>query len=138
MRLTALQVVKTTESMRGMPGWLGRAGLAGSFHPEGERAMWGVYGGAAFAGFSNLAQAYTPNTNTWTLVASLQTYHANFGAVTGRDGRIYALGGLGYSGTTNLVEVYTPRTNRWTYVADLPTPRSGLAAVTAPDGRTWF
>ena len=66
--------------------------------------------------------AYTPNTNTWTQVASMPTEHAFFGAAVGNDGTIYAIGGE--NGTTYMMgseaDAYNPNTNTWVQVASLP------------------
>src|SRR5205823_6414211 len=60
-------------------------------------------------------------------------------AVTGLDGRIYAIGGITDSSSTQLnsAEVYDPATNRWTPIAPMPTARFDHAAVTGPDGRIY-
>ena len=57
-------------------------------------------------------------------------------AITGADGRIYAIGG--FDSTSNAtVEAYDTTTNVWTTVAPMPTARYGLAAATGPDGRIY-
>ncbi len=60
-----------------------------------------------------------------------------FDAVTGPDGRLYAISG--YTGTmfTRAVEAYTPRLNRWVAVADTVLPHPGSGAVTGPNGRIY-
>jgi len=82
------------------------------------------------------------------MLAPMPTARAALAAVTGRDGRIYAVGGtidvlnqatdesppLRASG---LVEAYDPQTNRWSAEPSLRVPRYALAAVAAPDGRIY-
>jgi N-acetylneuraminic acid mutarotase len=73
------------------------------------------------------------------------TSRAGHAAVTGNDGKIYAMGGYAMGGSVQdptsesiaSVEAFDPLTNTWAFVASMPTPRSSLAAVTAPDGRIW-
>jgi hypothetical protein len=52
-------------------------------------------------------EAYDTTTNTWTTVASMPTARTNLPAVTGPDGRIYAIGGFDGSTIVNTVEAYT-------------------------------
>src|SRR5207302_4087591 len=74
----------------------------------------------------------------WSTVASMPTARAALAAVTGADGRIYAIGGFSATrGFVNTVEAYTPSTNSWSTVAPMPTPRALLAATTGPDGRIY-
>jgi N-acetylneuraminic acid mutarotase len=74
-------------------------------------------------------EAYAPNAGTWSLIASMKTIRADLAAVTGPDGRIYAIGG-----DTSRVEAYTRETDSWTLVASLKTTRTTFAAVAGPDG----
>ena len=55
-------------------------------------------------------------------------------AVTGSDGRIYAIGGTAGPNIYNTVERYDPSNNTWATVAPVPTARWGLAAATGGDG----
>ena len=61
-----------------------------------------------------------------------------FAAVTGRDGRIYAMGGRNIANFPSRVEAYVeaydPGTDTWTTVAPMATARASLAAAVGPDG----
>jgi N-acetylneuraminic acid mutarotase len=94
--------------------------------------------------------AYNPSTNTWSVVASLpETGQCDLGAVTGSDGRIYAIGGMtfncnsepGWMGLNN-VDAYSPASNTWTSVAKLPSDhlyagRSSFGVTVGSDGRIY-
>jgi N-acetylneuraminic acid mutarotase len=83
-------------------------------------------------------EAYTPATNTWTVLASLPTPRQLLAAAVGPDGRIYAIGGADAAGNSlTTVEAYDIATNTWSAAPSLPTPRSALAAVTGADGRIY-
>src|SRR5262249_45416498 len=60
-------------------------------------------------------------------------------AVTGPDGRVYAVGGtiVASGEATATVNAYSPNTNRWTAVAPLANPRAGLETVVTSDGRLY-
>ena len=77
---------------------------------------------------------------SWATVASMPTPRSGLAAVTGPDGRIYAIGGLDILRSPEplaTVEAYMVATNTWTTVASLPTPRQLLAAAVGPDGRIY-
>jgi serine/threonine-protein kinase len=74
-----------------------------------------------------------PLPTTWSSLASMPTARSLLAAVTGPDGRIYAIGGENASGSLGTVEVYDPSTNKWTTVASMPTARIHLAATMGPD-----
>jgi N-acetylneuraminic acid mutarotase len=94
--------------------------------------------------------AFNPSTNRWSVVAPLPgTGQCELGAVTGRDGRIYAIGGItfncnsepGWEGL-NTVDAYAPATNTWTSVANLPADhgyvgRSAFGVTLGSDGRIY-
>jgi N-acetylneuraminic acid mutarotase len=92
--------------------------------------------GCGYGGYSNVAEAYTPATNSWATVASMPTPRYGLAAATAPDGRIYAIGGDdgGYYGD---VAAYTPGTNSWATVASMPTARYSLAAATGHDGHIY-
>ena len=74
-------------------------------------------------GTLNTVEAYTPSTNTWATVASMNSPRQYPAAAMGADGRVYAIGGFNASGTfLNTVEAYTP----------LSAPTPGLGAVGQP------
>jgi serine/threonine protein kinase/N-acetylneuraminic acid mutarotase len=74
-----------------------------------------------------------PLPTTWSSLASMPTARSLLAAVTGPDGRIYAIGGENASGSLGTVEVYDPSTNKWTTVTPMPTARIHLAATMGPD-----
>src|SRR2546427_4976019 len=77
---------------------------------------------------------------SWTTLTSMPTPRSALAAVTGPDGRIYAIGGVDTLRSPEplaTVEAYTVATNTWTTVASLPTPRQLLAAAVGPDGRIY-
>jgi len=84
-------------------------------------------------------EMYSPSSNSWTTVASLNTARfylaATNGPCQGNIGAtcIYAIGGLNSShNPQNLVEMYDPSTNTWTTVAPMNTPRAFVAATNGP------
>jgi N-acetylneuraminic acid mutarotase len=82
--------------------------------------------------------AYDLRANSWSPSAPLPKPRASFAAVTGKDGRIYAMGGysIGDDRLNNL-DVYDLKSNTWQALAPMPTARNGLAAVAGPDGRIY-
>jgi N-acetylneuraminic acid mutarotase len=70
---------------------------------------------------------------TWKSLASMPTARSLLAAVTGPDGRIYAIGGANVSGRLGIVDVYDPSTNRWAKAAPMPTARTHLAATLGSD-----
>jgi serine/threonine protein kinase/N-acetylneuraminic acid mutarotase len=74
-----------------------------------------------------------PLPTTWKSLASMPTARSLLAAVTGPDGRIYAIGGENASGRLGTVEVYDPSTNTWAKAAPMPTARNHLAATLGPD-----
>lgn len=65
--------------------------------------------GTANSSFISTAQTYNSITDTWSTSAPLPTPRADLTAVTGRDGRIYAIGGGDTNQTPlNLVQAYNP------------------------------
>jgi Kelch motif len=91
----------------------------------------------AIAGDNNVGrvgtvEAYDTSTNTWSTKSALPANEDLLSAVSGPDGRIYALGGP--SATVN---AYSPATNRWAPVVSLSDNRDGVGAVVTPDGHIW-
>ncbi|GAC1400349.1 MAG: kelch repeat-containing protein [Chloroflexota bacterium] len=87
-------------------------------------------------------QAFDPRTGCWANLAPLRTRRAGLVAVTGADGRIYAIGGdsvySGAGGAGNTVEAYDPVTNTWSKRASMVVARSmGFGAALAPNGRIY-
>jgi N-acetylneuraminic acid mutarotase len=94
--------------------------------------------------FLNSMEIYNPTTKVWSRGAPMHVARACLAAVTGSDGRIYAIGGggCGFAGpgpafATATVEAYSPKTKKWTLLAPMLTTRSSLAAVFGPDGRIY-
>jgi N-acetylneuraminic acid mutarotase len=104
----------------------GRIYAIGGYNSNGDRA------------YQATVEAYTPSTNSWETLASMPTARALLSAVTGADGRIYAIGGFNEAhGTLSLVEAYTPSTNSWARVASMPSARYDLATAAGDDGRIY-
>ncbi len=105
-----------------------------------------VYVGGGSNGTSAVAtvEAYSPATNTWATVTSLQTPRGNLAATAaacpgalGLKGTcVYAIGGSDAFGVLASVEVYSPVLNAWQFAAPMPTARDSLSAATAhcPEG----
>lgn len=93
--------------------------------------------GAALA--LNTVEAYDPATNTWSARAPMPTARYGLAAVSGPDGRIYAIGGCCTAGGAyvSTVEAYDPTSNTWTTAAPLPISLLYLAAATASNGRIY-
>lgn len=82
-------------------------------------------------------EAYRPIQNRWGSVAPMPTPRSGLAAVTGPDGRVYAIGGYGEYSPVATVERYDPARNVWDSLAPMPTARNLLAAATGPDGRIY-
>lgn len=118
----------------------GRAELAATTGADGRIYAIGgrVYLPSSTCCALNTVEAYTARTDTWAQIAPMPTARYGLAAVTGPDGRIYAIGGEDDHGAIlATVEAYTPSTNSWAAVAPMPTPRFGLAAATGSDGRIY-
>ena len=86
-------------------------------------AMGGWSGGARVA----TAERFDPATNTWTLIASMESARSSFAAAA-MGGFLYVTGGAeGPQGGSHVVlrrcERYDPASNTWSRIADLPEPR---------------
>jgi N-acetylneuraminic acid mutarotase len=116
-----------------------RAYLAAALGPDGRIYAIGGFseGGSSPGKRLNTVEAYDPITNRWATVASMPTARNALAAVTGPDGRIYAIGGHSKGGITNTVEAYNPTTNSWTTEKSMPTSRGQLAATAGKDGRIY-
>ncbi|WP_371502576.1 hypothetical protein OG871_36000 [Kitasatospora sp. NBC_00374] len=84
-------------------------------------------------------EAYDPAAGTWTAAAPLPTARVGLAAVTGRDGRIYAIGGSPNEQfpPSDVVEVYTPGTDTWETAAPLPIPLADVSATTDSAGNIY-
>jgi Kelch motif len=81
------------------------------------------------AEYYSTVERYNVSTNRWTKVAPLPVPTIELGAITGSDGRIYAIGGSTTSGLSGKEYIYTPKTNRWTTGPPMPTPRAALGVA---------
>ena len=115
------------------PMLVARTRLAMAAGPDGR-----IYALGGFDGSNSLttAEAYKPNTNSWTTIAPMNTPRDGLAAATGPDGRIYAIGGFDTDYLSS-VEAYNIGTNSWSHVASMVHPRQTLAAVTGPDGQIY-
>lgn len=77
--------------------------------------------------------------NQWVVRAHMINSRRAFAAVTGSDGRIYAIGGdsTDAQGARPEVEAYDPNTDTWTAVAPMPYGRDSFGAVATPNGKIY-
>lgn len=88
-----------------------------------------VMGGRDESGITNITEKYSPDDDTWSLMASKIIPTTDIGA-TSLAGGIYVPGGMTGDGkTTDLVEMYDPRSNTWIQKAPLPVKLSAYAIV---------
>ena len=87
----------------------------------------------------NIVEALAPFTNVWSSAPPMPTARTGLAAVTGLDGRIYAIGGSNVFGGGHFrtVEVYDPQTSTWSTAAPMPTARQWFGATLGPDGRIY-
>jgi len=92
-----------------------------------------VLGGEHLAIATNIAEVFTPLTNSWRLIAQMNSPRRLFGA-SGANGKVYAIGGGTVSAVTNTVEAYDPgpgpNANTWTYKMPMITPRHHFGTAT--------
>lgn len=88
--------------------------------------------------------AYDPGSNHWSFVAPLLTPRNRSTAVSGGDGRVYALGGQepvtpcgSAVNALSSVEAYTPPTNSWAPAAPMLVARQSAGATEGTDGRIY-
>ncbi|MDB5066178.1 MAG: protein kinase [Chloroflexi bacterium] len=112
-----------------------RGVLAATAGPDGRiYAIGGTTGGTPDRDLRTV-EVYTPSTNSWAAAAPLPAPRSGLAAVTGSDGRIYAIGGF-TDHPLDTVDVYTPSTDTWTPAAPMPTARFA-AAARGTDGRIY-
>lgn len=106
----------------------------GKIYVIGGFVSAGFWGGAILS--SNWA--YTPENDSWSIMAPIPTAVANY-ASSVVDGKIYIIGGLYYQQYkepgrfSNLVQIYDTQTNLWSRGAPMPINMSGMGA-TATNG----
>ena len=101
-----------------------------------------VAGGVIYAiggyngGNTNAVEAFDPQVGFWVSKSPLPTARNGLAAVTGPDGKIYAMGGDVQGGGENVatVEIYDPSTNTWTPGPSMPSVRSGFKATLGTTG----
>jgi N-acetylneuraminic acid mutarotase len=120
-----------------------RDGFAAATGSDGKIYAMGGFVSDSFAGHVvDTVEAYNPATNAWSTEARMPIGLSDFAAVTGRNGKIYAIGGAesnstGGEETLGRVEVYDSTSNSWTTGASMPTPRSGFAAALGSNGKIY-
>src|SRR5438270_207109 len=110
-----------------------RSNLAAALAPDGRIVALGGFGLTRPPPQPPLATAegYSISTNLWASSLPLVEASAGLAAVTGMDGRIYAIGGtvlggptnMSFAGPTNFVQAFSSASNTWQIVANLPTAR---------------
>lgn len=116
-----------------------RERLAATTGPDGRiYALGGETSDRTGSHVLSTVEAYAPETNTWAELAPMPTARDELAAVTGPDGRIYAIGGFAFpEQSLDTVEAYAPSTNTWSSVAPMPNLRGPVAATVGPDGRIY-
>jgi N-acetylneuraminic acid mutarotase len=128
-----------------MPTPRARLAAATAVGADGRSRIYAIGGQNDGNTALSTVEAYDPQSDSWTPVASMSTPRAQLAAATGPDGRIYAIGGYNQFGDLGTVEAYDPLTDTWTLVAPVRfeataggSPwRRGHAAATSPDGRIY-
>jgi hypothetical protein len=94
-----------------------------------------------FFGFSNSAEIFDPQTNSWSLVGPMHAARTAITLVALRSGRALAAGGCAsatygnLSGAVTEADVFDPATSAWTVTTPLPAARCGASGLTLRDGR---
>jgi len=99
-------------------------------------------GSSDFFGFSNSAETFDPQTNSWSLVGSMHVARGGMALLALPHGMALAAGGCafanqGFAAGDSLTssEVFDPATDAWTMTAPLPEPRCGADSLLLRDGR---
>jgi hypothetical protein len=97
-------------------------------------------GGENSTGFLTTAEAFAPDTNTWTTPSPMSMPTAR-NALAGAAAPcpdalnrtcVYAIGGFNNTGILSTAEAYSPNTNTWATLPNMPTARSAPAGAAAP------
>lgn len=138
---TAAEVyTPSTDTWQTLPPMPSRSHLAAATGLDGS--IYAIGGAADGCCITNAVEIYSPITNTWRQGPALPflSSAASLAAVTGPDGRIYAMGGYndngGYNPLQN-VNVYDPASMTWTAAASMPTAHVRFGAALGPDGRIY-
>jgi hypothetical protein len=105
----------------------------------GDGRIYVIGGCCDINGYLDIVQAYDPATDTWSSVAPLPVRSLPWEALSGPDGRVYAIGGDDNSGNTTAVWVYDPSTDSWASAASAPLVLGGIgtAAALGADGQIY-
>ena len=104
---------------------------------NGSLLVAGGFGGASSTPLISSAELYNPNTNRWTMIASMNEARAGAMAVTLNNGTVLVTGGLGASGPLTSCELYNPATNTWKMTGSMVQPRYDQQIVLLNDGRVF-
>ena len=105
----------------------------------GENVASAVLDNTIYVTVGETLHIYSPNNDSWSLGASVQTTiygGAAMGATTGESAtkNLYLFGGWGdYLNPLNLTQVYDPQENVWSYAAQMLSPRYGHKVATLND-----
>lgn len=116
---------------------VGRAFAAAATLTNGSVLVAGGYAGAVNHSSIASAEMYNPNSNKWTLVASMHAGRAGPLAVTLNNGKVLVTGGLGSQGLLTSCELYDPATNTWTMTGNMSQARFDQQLVLLNDGRVF-
>jgi len=86
---------------------------------NGSVLVAGGYAGEVANSSLSSAEMYNPNTNQWTVIASLPVGAAGARAALLGNGDVLVAGGLGNSGILTTCEIYNPSTNTWSLTGNL-------------------
>lgn len=129
--------------------WSPTGKLAGSFQnpPSGATATLLNDGRVLLAGgnatlspggtaVSNLAELYSPTSNTWTAAGSLNIGRSGHTATLLANGKVLVTGGVDHSNKVmSSAEVYDPATDTWSLTASLPVAAIGHTATLLANGQ---
>jgi N-acetylneuraminic acid mutarotase len=105
---------------------MGVAVADGKIYTIGGAVVWS-------ATATTTVEMYDPATDTWSTKSPMPGPRYRLAAVTGPDGKIYAIGGSNGPNLVNKVEAYDPITDTWSSAPYLPSPRWDLAAAVGPN-----
>ncbi|NIM58986.1 MAG: hypothetical protein GTO16_08605 [Candidatus Aminicenantes bacterium] len=106
---------------------MGVAVADGKIYTIGGAVVW-----SAIA--TTTVEMYDPQTDTWSTKSPMPGARYRLAAVTGPDGKIYAIGGSDGGLLVNKVQAYDPKTDTWSGAPYLPSQRWDLAAAGSLDG----